>query len=57
MKEYKVIRKWNGTENKRARICFEDGIPVGVYVQDVYTEEESISYEYDFVEIEGQDNE
>ena len=56
MKKYKVIRKRNGTENKTAKIYFEDGKPVGVYVQDIYTEEESVSSEYDFIEIEGQDN-
>lgn len=49
--KYRVIRNWNGTENKNAKIIFEDGVPVGCAIFDVFTQEEIVCYDYTFEEI------
>ena len=51
IKKYRVIRNWNGTENKNAKIIFEDGVPIGCAIFDVFTNEESVCYDYTFEEI------
>ena len=49
--KYRVIRNWNGTENKNAKIIFEDGVPVGCAIFDVFTQKEIVCYDYTFEEI------
>lgn len=51
IKKYRVIRNWNGTENKNAKIVFENDIPVGCKTFDAFTNEESVCYDYTFEEI------
>ena len=49
--KYRVIRNWNGTENKNAKIVFENDIPIGCKTFDAFTNEESVCYDYTFEEI------